>query len=149
MSTADNFMALEPLLIARLQATVIVDGRPVDVASRRAEELSNEVRTGIEVAYDGYTILSSDTQSATIQQSWSVVIVEDNVRDKARAGARADAGPIIKQVLRSLIGWQPDAVDGERHFSRLVLATPTYRATYRDKRSYFPLTFSTSLNEGP
>lgn len=148
MSQADDFLALEPLLKARL-AAVQDDGGPIDIASFRDDLSRGTGKRGrrIEVLYDGYAPQEGSGIEATIRQSWSVALSVDNVRDDAREGARSEAGPILTQILRLLIGWRPPAVGGQRVFSELQLASPMYRVTYSAGKSYFPFTFTTCLVE--
>lgn len=149
MSTQTDFLALEPLVLARIASQVLVDGNPIDAISRRNAPGANQTggRTPrIELSYDGYSIVNDESDdSAVIVQTFTAAVCVENVRDAARAGARADAGPMLLSLLRALLGWQPPAVNGERVFAKLKLASPSFRPTYLDNLSYFPLTFTTRL----
>jgi hypothetical protein len=150
VSTQTDFLALEQLIIERVEGTLKYQGKPVTCVSKR--NAPGENQTGgraprVELTYDNYSVINSESESSTvIVQTWTACLCLANVRDAARSGAREDGGPLLLQLLQLLLGWRPPAaVDGERVFDALKLAQPTFRPTYLDTVSYFPLTFTTRL----
>lgn len=148
MSAAVDFLALEPLLLQRLSEQVLVEGKQIDVlpykelptkAGGDGEEPILRAPSLI-VTYDGYRVLQVSLNKARVQQQWTVAVCVANVRDRARAGAREDAGSIIDQVITALLGWFPEPPE-TRRYKALELADPIYQPEYRQRFSLFPLTF--------
>ncbi len=149
----EDFIALEALLIERLQGNVkTADGAPFDVMSY-AEVLAAGKTDSDEpvlrantlvVHYHGYRRGSGpeSPNRAIVEQIWSVSVAVANVRDRARAGARSDAGPALTQVFKLLHGWLPPVQEGTPKFKRLVLTDQAFAPVYRAKNSYFPLSFT-------
>lgn len=147
--SAVDFLGLEPLLIARLADQVQIDNAPVDVfpykdlPTKGGADGEPILRApSLIVTFDGYRVLQASANKARVQQLWSVAICVANVRDRARVGAREDAGPIIDQVIYALLGWFPQPL-AALQYKRLELANPLYQPEYRERFSLFPLTFTT------
>lgn len=145
-----DFLGLEPLLIDRLASYVMLYGKPVDVVPYKnlpklqsGSDRESVLRApSLIVSYDGYKVLEASRNKARVQQYWSVAICVANVRDRARTGAREDAGPFIDQVIGALLGWYPQAL-ADRQYKPLELTDPAYQPEYGERFSLFPLTFTT------
>lgn len=143
-----DFFALEPQLIARLQQTVLIKGKPIDVYPVDEVKLDSADEPQplrvpcLLTSYDGYNVAESDQAKARVPQTWSVIVVVANVRGAGRAEARAESMQIVDQILTSLIGWRPATVD-QRPFKALQLASPSLQASYGTRNSYFPFSFTT------
>lgn len=101
-----DFFGLQPILINRLKATVssikstnIVSG--MDMIDMGAIEQSPPA---IYVLFDSYSLMDQSEREAQITQQWMVVtlLAADREQD-----AKTTAGPILGNILESLLGWQP------------------------------------------
>lgn len=141
----DNYLALEPLLLQRLAEQVLPGGQAVEVLGAPDLEhvTERDQRTpALHVLYDDYRPIQAQAGGliAQTEQLWTVVVVVKNVRGRGKTAAREDGGGLMVLVTRALQGWKP----GTDH-SRMQLANPRYRATYRGGFAYFPMTFSTRV----
>lgn len=113
MSNPENFLALEPLLVARL-AEQLADLSPkvhvltaVDLA---AVTESTQITPAIHVIYNGHRVTESDStgRKVRVEQTWLAVVATRNVRKLATGeAARGDAGRIAARVWQSLMGFKP------------------------------------------
>lgn len=140
-----NYLSLESLLVQRLLDNVQPDGKAIEVqtAPDLVDVQERDQRTpALHVLYDDYRP-TQDQAGGLIQQTeqlWTVVVVVKNARGRGRAAAREDGGNLMVWVTRALQGWTP----GPDH-TRMRLANPRFRATYRGAFAYFPMTFSTRV----
>lgn len=127
------FLALEPLLIARIREQVAAPGLKMfappdlDGVLERAQHtpaihvLRIAVRVNIE---SGLT---------TITEDYATIVAVRNVRDAVSGAAnRADAGPLLDALFMALLGWLPE---GCKSFEPL----DPPRDLYRDGYGYYPL----------
>lgn len=114
MTTADNFMALEPLLLARLTEQLADLSPHVHVLA--AVDLSGvtedtQPTPAVHLVYQGYRVVESGSSTglmARVEQSWLATVATRNVRQlKSGQAARADAGAIARRVARALMGFKP------------------------------------------
>ena len=131
----ENYLAAEPLIVARLQeqvtgATVSSSwGMP---AIRESHDLPPSVIVFLEDDAPGAVADSGAAQK--VEQTWLCLVV---VRD-----AEADAGSLISKVIRAMAGWKP-AGSGFSVFKRVKSGySPDYSP---NGIFYFPLAFATSF----
>jgi phage gp37-like protein len=142
MSSANNnFLALEPELVARLRAQLagvhVLTG--VDLAEVTEEK---QLTPAVHVVFAGYQVLESrrDGLVSRVEQTWLAVVATRNSRNLATgASARQDAGTLAARVAAALMGHQP-----------LSAATPLRmegapNPMFRGGHQYLPLAFSTEL----
>lgn len=141
----DDLLALEPLLIERLGASVQVPRLKVlGAADLEGVEEQSQHTPALHVLYRGYrpTTEKGNGVIQQIEQTWLVVVVVRNVRDAhSGAGVRAAAGPIMHAVCAALLGWPRQHAD----FSPLRLASAP-AAWFGKGVGYFPLAFTTNLH---
>lgn len=109
----DNLLALEPLLLARLQAQLADITPKVHVLA--AADLgqvteATQVTPAVHLLYRGYAITESrgDGRAVRLDQTWLAVVATRNVRDlRSGAAGRADAGLIARRVAAALMGFVP------------------------------------------
>lgn len=142
-----DWLCLEPLIKTRLADVVDDSGNPVRVFSAADLEgvrAATQHTPAIHVLFDRYQ-LAEQQGKGLVQawdQIWSVIVVVRNVRRAATGEAsRADAGPIIGQVLARLQGWLPN--DGEH--GPLMPTNPSYRAGNVAGTATFPFSFATRV----
>jgi len=144
-----DFFSLESLLIARLRATVtgvrtVLSGMDMEGLLELPQQTP-----ALYVLYSDYGIADQvDTdREARITQTWLVVVAVQSVRTpKSGADVRHSAGPLLGNVLRALLGWQPDSA----HMPLQLEAAPRWSyqpPTARQQAGllHIPLAFSTTL----
>lgn len=132
-----DYLALEPLLIARLRAEVTgvkaVQGA-ADLASVSAKQ---QVTPAVYVIYLGDNVGPNAGAAHVVSQTWAVVpTVYYADANGTGEGARRLAGPLIGQCIAALAGWTP-RID-IKPLARVQSSTP---AEYADNFGYFPLLF--------
>lgn len=136
---ADDFMALEPLLVARLELALASDSVYVLTApdlAYVAEE--GQLAPAVHVVYGGHRMVQQQVsgRAVIIEQDWYTVVTVRNVQDHHGADARGDAGPLLSTVFAALAGWTPaGSMD-----SLQAAASPM--PGYTDGYGYFPLAWT-------
>lgn len=133
-----NFLAAEPLIIARLKAKTSVR-HVLSVADLAGVEEGGQFTPAMHVLFTGYapTQEREDGRIQQIEQTWTVVVAVRNVRDtRTGAAARSEAGVLITETLAALAGWKPSD-----EFSALKLARAVPPA-FTTGFAYFPLAFT-------
>lgn len=142
-----DYLFLGPLIIARITAEVTglqkIQGAPdLDFV---AQEKSYSPSAS--VIYLGDSVATNaggqggERKIQSVQQFWSVVLgvtVADSNGDGEEA--RAEAGPLLGQLINKLTGWQPSP--DTKPLARSARQTP---AVYHDGFFYYPLIFSTTF----
>lgn len=143
MAEIGNYLAVEPLIIARLEERVSglrnVSGWS-DYASIEDAKMPTPCAY---VLYLGDRPLDDAGRGAVqrVMQLWGVVIAVRNLRSAPTgAGVRDEAGPYITAVIGALMGWRPSPTF--RPMRRLAGGPPP---SYGDLVGYFPLLFGTEL----
>ncbi|MEO5341068.1 MAG: hypothetical protein H7837_11235 [Magnetococcus sp. MYC-9] len=99
------------------------------------------------VLYDGQDMRMGAGQAQVVDQRWLVVLVVRSRRElapvPAEGGERQEAGPLLIQLCRALLGWKPDAEHGP-----LALAQGP-NPTFRDGFGFYTLRFVTRLTIRP
>lgn len=108
-----NFLALEPLLVARL-VEQLADLSPkvhvltaVDLA---AVTEATQLTPAVHVIYNGHSITERDSsgRKVRVEQTWLAVVATRNARKLATGeAARVDAGHIAARVCQALMGYKP------------------------------------------
>lgn len=144
-TVAENFLALETLLIARLAAQLADLMPKVKVMS--SSDLAGisedqQVTPAVQLVYRGYRVVETNhsNNSARIEQTWLAVVATRNAKSlRTGDAARAEAGVITRRVLHALMGHR---LEGTSKPLRLADAPEAgYSAGYQ----YLPLAFVAEL----
>jgi len=149
-SNAADYLALEDLIVARLQAETAMPDRQV-LTAPDIEEVEEQQQTtpAYHVIYAGDRAaggargVAANARAQVVEQLWLVVVAVKNVR-KVRRGkaAREDAGPWVTEAIAALQGWKP--ASGYSHVQRDLSAPPAaYQAGYFYVPTLWAVTFST------
>lgn len=136
---AEDHLALEPLLIARLKAEVPGFRDVLCAADLASIQESSQSTPAAHVVLDsdGFPDTESGKKMTRIEQVWVVMVTVRNVRDTlGGADTRKDAGPLIKAVHKALSGWHPSPED-----KPLVRVKPPYKSGFNAGFGYFPMAF--------
>jgi hypothetical protein len=141
--------ALEPLIVARINAARLADANGVQVAVLTGEdvaELREEAQPApcVHVLYEGFRPVGEQVGAAvSVEESWSTWAVVRNVSQRQGAAARrAAAAPILDGLVRVLLDWKPTPEEGIPRIGTLQLR-PGGRVMFGEGYSYFPLLWST------
>lgn len=113
-SSADDYLALESLIVDRLMKETTMPDRHV-LTAPDIEQVEEEQQTtpAYHVIYAGDRAPSAGGTAAAsraqvVEQLWLVVVAVRNVRDVRRGkAARELAGPWVTELINALQGWQP------------------------------------------
>lgn len=140
-----NFLALEPLLVARL-AEQLADITPkvhvltaVDLA---AVTQATQLTPAVQVIYKGHQLLESDStgRKVRVEQTWLAVVATRNARKLATGEpARGDAGRIATRVCQALMGHKPAML------SKPLRLVNGPQGGFMDGYQYLPLAFAAEL----
>ncbi len=102
--TPNNFLAAEPLIVARLRAVLPPEVHVLAAADLAQVAGSQQPTPAVHVLYAGYRVDDSRTGAfAGVEQQWLTVVVTRNVADiEAGYHARQAAGPLAAQVMDAL-----------------------------------------------
>jgi hypothetical protein len=115
---SDTYLALEPLLIARLQSQVPGLAQVLPWSDPSTVMQSPITFPEALVVYRGDKEVESEIYGATVAQKWSVfLLVQAPATADTQAEARAVGGPFITQILQAVHGWEPDNFHKECRFS--------------------------------
>jgi hypothetical protein len=139
-----NIFAAEPLIIARIAANV--SGlEEVGSVSKLAGYRPDQIPLRSVYVMPGPSEVQGDPDdgaSQVVYPTWRVVVcvehIEDTVTDDSDTTTR-EAGEILYQVIRSLVGWRP--APGLLPMAYRGLEEPHYEPGYAE----FPALFSTGL----
>lgn len=142
MDALTNYLAAEPLIIARLKDKVPEFAHVGDWSEYSTLEEGAIQTPAAFVMYGGDRVNEAGGKGNVqrADQIWGVVIVVRNVAQR-RAGTaiREEAGPLMAQTLAALMGWQP--APQFRELERL----PAPRPEYAKLVGFFPLQFAAGL----
>lgn len=143
MSTAQNpFLAVEPHLVARLQAALAGLSPAVHVltaADLAGVAEARQLVPAVHVVWGGFRVLQSrsDGGQARLQNTWLAVTAVRNVSGiREGAATRAEATQLVATVGGALMGFRPPNVSGP-----LMLA-PSPMAKFAAGFMYLPLAFT-------
>jgi hypothetical protein len=135
----DNFLFLEPLIVARLQEHL-----PSDVQVLTAPALADMAEAGrrlpaVFVVYDGYQVAEDNPGFLTVTQTWVTwAAVRNSANLREGAPAREDAGSLLHQMRVALSRWKPEGAKPLR-----LSAAPN--PIYTDGHAYFPLAWTSAI----
>lgn len=138
--TPDNFLALEPLIIARLREQLEPTVYVMSAADLDAIVESTQPAPAVHVLYLSGRPTESQDGFVTFEQTWLTVIVVRNLTDTTTGeAARQDAGPLAMQVIDAL------------HRRKLVPARPLLpakapNAGFSAGHFYLPLAWTASIS---
>jgi hypothetical protein len=136
---ANNFLALEPHLVAAVKAVVAGISPAVHVltAADLGDVKESAQRTpAVHLIYGGYRVAEDLATAWRLEHTWYAVVVVKHVgAQRTGEAARAAAGPLLAQVVGALAG---SSLPGATR--PLALTTPP-RAEYRAGVQYLPSAF--------
>lgn len=143
MTSPIDFLGLEPLILARLKATVPA-ARSVLAAEDLADvEARSQTAPALHVIYGGYRVIeaSENGRTASTEQTWIVVAVVKGAsqRGDGPAALRASAAELVGPALTALMGWRP--IDRMRPLKLANGPRPVFSGGF----AYFPLTFAAQV----
>ena len=138
---ANNFLAPEPFIVARLKEA-LADLRP-QVHVLTANDLAlvkeeSQPTPAVHVIWNGFRVKESraDGRVATLDHTWLVVAAVKNVRTlKTGEAARSEAGELAARAGAALMGFRPPNVAGPMRLS------PSPSAGHSAGFVYLPLAF--------
>lgn len=142
--TPENFLALEPLLVAQLKAK-LADVLPkihvLTSADLDSVTEQTQLTPAVHVVYADYHVAEERRgQTYRVEQTWLAVVVTRNMRAlQTGADAREDAGLIAMRVLAALGGFQPAIV------SHPMVLIDGPKGGFRVGHQYLPLAFKAEL----
>lgn len=133
----DNFLALEPLIVARLKSVLPADVHVLSAADLAGVAESAQPTPAVHVLYRGYRVRDADVPAfASIEQTWLTVIAARNLTDLASGSdARQAAGPLAADVIDALYQHRFSELSGARPLRITQAPEAGYRAGY----FYLPL----------
>lgn len=146
MDAQDTLFALEPLLLAQLEAKLAnLTPRPkVLTAADLAGVSENQQFTpAVHLVYQGYRVVESpraDGTAARIEQDW-LCIVATRSQKAIRAGdaARSEAGVLARRVCAAMMGFKPTPA------SKPLKIASGPNAGYSAGFQYLPLAFTAEI----
>ncbi len=138
---ANNFLAPEPFIVARLKEA-LADLRP-QVHVLTANDLAlvkeeSQPTPAVHVIWNGFRVKESraDGRVASLDHTWLVVSAVKNVRTlKTGEAARSEAGELAARAGAALMGFRPPNVAGPMRLS------PSPSAGHSAGFVYLPLAF--------
>lgn len=147
-----DFFGVQTLLINRLKATIanVSDDYIVSGLNQEDMLLIEKSTPAIYVLFDSYSVLNQSERESQVTQRWLVVTLLSSDRD---ADAKTAAGPILGNILESLLGWQPSSEYGilwldqapKMTFQPAVSQPVPAMTETRTGLWHVPLAFSTNL----
>ncbi len=143
----ENFLALEPLIVARLKEQLADITPKVHVLTAfdlAGVEESKQFTPAVHVIFGGYAVVStprSDGRAVRVSQKWIACPVVRNVH-AARSGmaTREDAGTLAQRVFQALLGFKPC------NDITALQASHAPSGSYTPGFFYLPLAFTVELN---
>lgn len=142
----ENYLSAEELIVNRLKSELPeLNGKVFSAADMEGVAESTQVTPAAHVLYFGDRVVDGNGRSSTgevqcVDQVWYVVLAVRNARTQLTGqAARADAGLLIKKLLKALQGWQPTVEHGP--MKRVNGAAPGFKAGF----GYLPFCFTTRI----
>lgn len=136
-----DYLALEPLLVARLRAEVSGVKTVQGVADLASLSSKQQVTPAIYVVYLGDIVGTTAGNAQPCDQIWAVVpTVYYADASNTGEGARRTAGPLITRTLAALSNWRP-----RQDMKPLRRVQSNAPAEYDDGYGYFPLLFTSGF----
>lgn len=139
---SEDFLALGPLLIARLKSEI--PNRTALGAAELNKLFERDITAGgIHVIYHGIKgIMALGDYISKIEQLWMVVIGARTLRSEMEGWH--DAGMLLASVGNALQGWKPAP-----GWSSMRMEVPPSNLNFEDGMSYYPLLFSITAYINP
>ena len=107
--TAPGFMAVEPLMVTRLESALsdipgikVFTAQDIDAVSARGQH-----SPAVHVVYAGPDVSERDGLVEVVERWYTVVAVRNSADQVGGQKAREAAGPIMDAVWSALFGWSP------------------------------------------
>lgn len=144
----DNFLAAEPLIIARLRAVLPADVHVLAAADVAAVASDDQPTPAVHVLYNGYATTDASTGAfASVDQTWLTVVVARNVADiETGHHARQDAGPLAAKVIDALNRHRLRGDANQPLGARPLRLETAPEPGYKDGRFYLPLAWLCAIN---
>ncbi|MFM9881201.1 MAG: hypothetical protein ACKVOO_12425 [Burkholderiaceae bacterium] len=145
MNLQENFLALEPLLAARLTeqlADLVPKVKVLHAADLAGVSEEQQFTPAVHLLYRGHRTSETPTNgnAARIEQTWLAVVATRNAKTlRSGEAARVDAGLIARRVLRALMGFKPALLSKPLRLAEGI--EPGYSGGF----IYLPLAFSAEL----
>lgn len=145
MSSHDNFLALEPLLLARLTeqlADLVPKVHVLAAVDLAGVTEATQLTPAVHVVYQGYRVVENkpDGRVARVEQTWLATVASRNMATlRTGSAARADAGLIAHRVRQALMGFKP------AHASKPLRLAEGPGAGFNAGFQYLPLAFVAEL----
>lgn len=138
----EDFFALEPLIVERLQACAGVEW-PVTVLATADPSFVSVPRTGkaLLLIWPSYSSQGSAMAYTAVQQLWHVVVCERRGVRRDRYAGVSDAGLVIPKIIRAMTTW-PELC---AHVGQVNLVDAAYGPSTMDNTWYYPLGFSVGV----
>ena len=148
--TPSNFLAAEPLIIARLRAVLPAHVHVLAAADLADVSADMQPTPAVHVLYQGYSVADNRTPAfAAVDQQWLTVIVARNLRDITGGfDARQDAGPLAAQVMDALYRHRLKAADGTYFGAAPLRLDSAPQAGFADGHFYLPLGWTAPITFG-
>lgn len=140
--TPNNFLGLEPLIVARLKDRLPPNVSVLSMADTAEIDAAHQPAPAVGVFYNGYTANAERPVRATapVAQTWVTYVVARNLARLADGtDAREDAGAIASAVIDALHGWRV----GEGFGTLFLTNAPA--ADYANGLFYLPLGWSVQI----
>ena len=138
-----NWLAIEPLLVARVKAQAPKLRAVYTAAELAALEVPSDPRASAmpaaHILWAGDQLVQTDPNGdiEVLDQIWCVAIVAKN--DRGADALRAEVGPLLSQVMAGVSGWDCD-LPGIRPFRPARISNmPRFNA---NQKAIFPLFFA-------
>lgn len=143
----ENYLEIEAPLVARVREALPSLRSVFGMADLdKLRDKAGQFAPCACVVYDGDTVPTGESarggggQAQLVYQRWVVWLIVRNVKDGAEgSAARAEAGPLLSLLIKSLAGWTPTA--SFRSFRRGQAPRPLFE----DGVIHFPVLFEAPL----
>jgi hypothetical protein len=137
------FLAFEPMLVARIEATIKTPGLKVLTAADLAGVSAQAQHApAVQVIFDGWRLAEANGLT-TVTERWLTVVAVRNARSQITGfDTRGNAAPILDALFAALNGWQAE-IDGRR-VKPLRPVTPP-RPGFDAGFGYYPLAWEAHL----
>jgi hypothetical protein len=139
VAESNNFLALEPLLVAAVLAAVAGISPAVHVltAADLADVKESAQRTpAVHIIYGGYRVAEDLVTAWRLAHTWYAVVAVRNVAtQRSGEAARAAAGPLVALVMGALAG------SSFAGLTRMLELTTPPRPEWRNGVQYLPSAF--------
>lgn len=143
--SAENFLALEPLLVARLTeqlADMVPKVHVMSAVDLAGVTEATQITPAVHVVYQGYRVTETRPDGTVVRvvQTWLATVATRNARNlRTGDAARAEAGLIAGRVAQALMGFKPQAT------SKPLRLVNGPGAGFSAGFAYLPLAFDAEL----